>query len=262
MSTVTPLSAWNKGTNVLIFSRGLPVAAIFNFAAAGGWGRFAAEALAPVSHVLFQMLSEVSGNVGASKGSLHWSSTSGKRDGGSTRQSSGSRREVSCWFSICLQMFSVECGVAADHCFHQVWIGADSPAHSPMCSEQGPFQQVLSLQDCSVLEEKVVWLFGHEEQLGLFPALTPVSKLASQLWAEAQAAEHAGAAVTCTWLGVGIQAGQLWCPPLAQVAGHGKHSCVSVNIIYWHVTSPDLVQASKCLLCLCASIAVIYCERS
>lgn len=35
----------------------------------------------PLYHMsTFQMLSEVSGDVGVSEGSLHWSSTSGKRD--------------------------------------------------------------------------------------------------------------------------------------------------------------------------------------
>lgn len=45
--------------------------------------------------------------------------------------------------------------------------------------------------------------------------------------------------------------------PLVKVARYGKHSCVSVNIIYWHFTSPNLIQASKCLLCLCANINLL-----
>lgn len=216
MSTVTPLSAWNKGINVLIFSRGLPVAAIFNFAAArdwGRWGRFAAEDLAPVSQVHFPCalrgVRKRGGFQGVSSLKQHfWK----KRQ----REHEAKQEEVSCWFSICLQMFRTECEVAADHCFHQVWIWADSLTHSPVCSKQvlPAFQQVLSLQDFSFLEEEVVWLFGHEEQLVLFPALTPVPELASQLWAENQTAEHTGATVTCTWLDVGVQAGELWCPPL------------------------------------------------
>lgn len=176
MSTVTPLLAWNKGTNVLIFSYGLPVAAIFNFAAARGWGRFAAEDLAPVSHVHFPNALRGSGNVGVSKGSLHWSSTLEKETGGSMRQSTGSRREVPCWFSICLQMLKIECEVAADPFFsHQVWIWAENLMPCPMYSEQCEFQGVLSLQDFSFLEKEIMWLLGHEEQLVLFPALTPVS---------------------------------------------------------------------------------------
>lgn len=188
-----------------------------------------------------KVLSEVSGNVGVSKGSLHWSSASGKRDRASMRQSTGSRREVSCWFSICLQMFRMECEVAADFFFHQVWIWADSLACSPMCSEQCEFQQVFSLKDFSFLEEKVVWLFGHEEQLVFFPALTPCFKRGATTlsWRSNCRTHKCYSELYLAWRGHSGPR-ELWCPPLEKVARHGEHGCVSANIICRRVTSPSL----------------------
>lgn len=74
----------------------------------------------------------------------------------------------------------------------------------------------------SFLEEKVVWLFGHKEQLLFFPALTPVLKPASQLscWSNCR---YPSDAVTCAWLYMGLQAAELRCPLLAKVTKHGRH---------------------------------------
>lgn len=143
MSTVAPLSAWNKGTNVLIFSCGLPVAAIFNFASVEDEADLQLKTW-PLYHTsTFQMLSEVSGNVGVSKGSLHWSSTSGKRQErawGAALAAEG-RYPADLAFVCRCSKWSVSWQLIIF--FHQVWIWAENLTHSPMHSEQCEFQQVL-----------------------------------------------------------------------------------------------------------------------
>lgn len=125
--------------------------------------------------------------------------------------------------------------------FHQVWIWADSLACSPVCSEQCEFQQVLSLKDFFFLEEKVVWLFGHEEQLVFFPALTPCFKSGATTlsWRSNCRTHTCCSELYLAWCGHSGPC-ELWCPAPEKVARHGEHSCVSANIICRSVTSPSL----------------------
>jgi len=66
--------------------------------------------------------------------------------------------------------------------------------------------------------------FWPQGATSVLPRLDPCFK--NQLHksgVEDQTAEYPCAAVTCAWLYLDIQAGELRCPPLVKVTKHGRH---------------------------------------